>query len=150
MAAREKINFKILPSSLDCCSAGDDMATKVTHFGNTTTTAADHVPPGDLVSSAIAAVVGKDTATLAAKPTPFEEADVEVEILALTQDQHLILYASCRSLFSSNAWIAIGANMQSKENEIPEIILPLCTQVTIKRKTFGCSTLRRNLGKLKK
>lgn len=121
MAAREKITFEVLPGSTNQCDDGNvaDSETGIRE---------DKLPPNqDLITSTLSALVGEGIAKLASKTTPIDEKDVEVENLSLDQDQRLTLYASCRSFFTCDAWLAIGGNIKWEEPQMPGIILSTYT-----------------------
>ena len=113
MAARDKIKFVILHEPLPV-----EIPQAATADRDDTCSLED----------TISAIVGKEAASKTATNTPFNEEDVEVTNLKMSQDQRLTMYAYCRDYFTNDAWSAIGTNMVIEEpSSNAGLILPIYT-----------------------
>ena len=74
-------------------------------------------------------IVGSESAEKVLKNATekIPEEDVEVINLHLTEDEKLILYASCEKYFSPDGWLAVGHNLKHSSSS-KDLLLPVYTE----------------------
>ena len=55
-----------------------------------------------------------------------EEEELEVVDLCLSASERLTLYASCKHLFTADAWLCVGVNIKHSD-EATSLVLPIYT-----------------------
>ena len=78
------------------------------------------------VQSVFTKICGKEGAKRALHGGRVEEEEVDVEDLCLSASERLMLYASCKHLFTPDAWLCVGVNMKHSD-ETTSLVLAIYT-----------------------